>query len=149
MRYVIALIMLSVATPAFADRSPPPTVQPLEYNGVRYSAPNSSGRVAWLEARRIDDNTLLWRTEVFRNRINPSMEEDVQYVFIETLQLVDGKIAVTDEKGKTYFVDCQWGVVESSPELWLAIVFLLVLVIIVVGICVFVRWAKGLKRGRS
>jgi hypothetical protein len=42
---------------------------------------------------------------LFTNRIDPNLEEDVQRVFINTLNIKDGRLMVTSEPGKTYRID--------------------------------------------
>jgi hypothetical protein len=42
---------------------------------------------------------------LFTNRIDPSLEEDVQRVFINALNIKDGRLMVTSEPGKTYQID--------------------------------------------
>src|SRR4029450_2352780 len=39
------------------------------------------------------------------NGIDPNLEEDVQWVFIKALNIQDGRLMVTSERGKTYQVD--------------------------------------------
>jgi hypothetical protein len=42
---------------------------------------------------------------IFANGIDPNLEEDVQWVFIKALNIRDGRLMVTSERGKTYQVD--------------------------------------------
>jgi len=57
---------------------------------------------------------------VFTNRIDPKLEADVQWVFINKLTIRDEMLVVTSERGATYEVDLrtkavtQWGP-TSSP----------------------------------
>jgi hypothetical protein len=47
-------------------------------------------------------NKKLWEVTVFSNRIDPKLEEDGQWVFIDKLSLRDGALMVISERGKTY-----------------------------------------------
>jgi hypothetical protein len=42
---------------------------------------------------------------IFINPIDPNLEEDVQWVFVKALNVQDGRLIVTSERGKTYHVD--------------------------------------------
>src|SRR5262249_53137616 len=90
---------------AFAKRMPPVKVDPVVYEGVRYVAPNDDGRRGYIEAWNVGTNKKAWELTLFTNRIDPNLEEDVQWVFIKALSIQDGRLIVTSERGKTYQVD--------------------------------------------
>ena len=105
-RVVFTLIALALPLcSALSKRIAPPTVPPVIHEGVRYVAPTDDGRRGYIEAWDIDANKRLWELTVFTNRIDPKLEEDVQWVFIKSLSLQDGMLMVTSERGKTYQVD--------------------------------------------
>jgi hypothetical protein len=64
--------------------------------------PNDDGCRGYIEAWNVKTNKRLWELTVFTNRIDPNLEEDVQWVLIKTLNLQDGRLVVTAECGKTY-----------------------------------------------
>ncbi len=70
----------------------------------------------------------LWRTAVFRNRINPFLEEDVQWIYIKSLQITGGKVLVTDERGRQHYVYAKTGRKPFSPLPWVLLVLPLALV---------------------
>jgi hypothetical protein len=90
---------------SLAKRSAPATVEPVVYRGVRYVAPNDDGRRAHIEAWDVQTNKKLWDLTIFTNPIDPKMEEDVQWVFINRLVFRDGTLFVVSERGNTYQVD--------------------------------------------
>ena len=104
-RYLVLVILMLIATPCLARRTNPPRVPPVERGGIRYVAPNRNGRIAEVEAWEIRTGKKLWTVTVFKNRIMPWLEEDVQWVFIKKLEAADGRLVVTDERGKSHFVD--------------------------------------------
>jgi hypothetical protein len=130
------ILTASFSSTALAVRASAPVVAPLIHNGVRYEAPNTYGRTAYLEAWDETSGKQLWKTAVFRNWINPLLEEDVQWVYIESLQIRDGKVLVTDERGRQYSIDAKTGrkpfsvlpwaflILSLAPLLWLARRFL-------------------------
>ena len=102
-----AILLLTLVVPrlASAKRSAPVKVDPLIYDGIRYVAPNDDGRRGYIEAWNIGTNKKLWELTLFTNRIDPNLEEDVQWVFIKALNIQDGRLLATSENGKTYQID--------------------------------------------
>src|SRR4029453_134597 len=101
---VILLLTLLVPQLACAKRIAPVHVEPLIYEGIRYVAPNDDGRRGYIEAWNIGTNKKLWELTLFTNRIDPNLEEDVQWVFIKTLSGQHGRLIVTSERGEIYQV---------------------------------------------
>jgi hypothetical protein len=98
----IALLLPSLA---LAKRVAPAKVELVVYQGVRYIAPNDDGRRAYIEGWDVQTNKKLWDLTVFVNQIDPTLEEDVQWVFIKALNIRDGALIVTSERDKIYQVD--------------------------------------------
>ena len=108
MRYYIAILLfIAVLVPvaANAKRAQAAKVEPVIYEGVRYTAPNNDGGRGYIQACDTKTNKMLWEATVFRNLINPLLEEDVQWVFIKKLSFEDGKLIVVDERDRAYTVD--------------------------------------------
>jgi len=123
MAFILTALSASVA---FAARTAPPVVAPLVHDGVRYEAPNANGRIAWLEAWDEANGRQLWGTAVFKNWINPLLEEDVQWIYIKSLQISDGRVLVTDERGRQHHVDAKTGRKPFSLLPWIFFVLPLV-----------------------
>jgi hypothetical protein len=106
-RFFVIFVAAALLLPslALAKRVAPAKVEPVIYQGVRYVAPNDDGRRAYIEARDVQTNKKLWDLTIFTNRIDPTLEEDVQWVFIKTLNIRDGALVVTSERDKIYRVD--------------------------------------------
>ena len=104
-RLVAILLLTPLVQLASAKRLPPMNVDPVVYEGVRYAAPNDDGRRGYIEAWNVRTNKKLWELTLFSNRIDPNLEEDVQWVFIKALNIQDGRLMVTPERGKTYQID--------------------------------------------
>jgi hypothetical protein len=101
------LVWVMAFLPCLADakRIPPAKVAPVVSESIRYVAPNDDGWRAYIEAWDIQTNRKLWNLTVFTNRIDPKLEEDIQWVFISELSLRDGTLIVKSERGTTYQVD--------------------------------------------
>ncbi len=112
----IACAFVVLAAPsAYAKRVPAPKVPPLIYQGIRYVAPNDNGRRGYIQAWDANTN-LLWSVTLFRNFIIPLLEVDVQWVYIKSLRVVDGKLIARDERGRTFSVDPKTRAVKRLPK---------------------------------
>ncbi len=114
---VILLLTLLLPQLAPAKRRPPVKLDPVIYEGIRYVAPNDDGRRGYVEAWNVGTNKKLWELTLFTNRIDPNLEEDVQWVFIKALNIQDGRLMVTSESGKTYQVDVNTKAITQPDSL--------------------------------
>jgi hypothetical protein len=118
-RFVLILGAVALVLPslALAKRVAPARVEPVIHQAVRYIAPNDDGCRAYIEAWDVQTNKKLWDLTIFTNRIDPTLEEDVQWVFIKALNIRDGALIVTSERDKIYRVDLKTKTVtESGPN---------------------------------
>src|SRR6266404_3968120 len=113
---VLLLLTLLVPQLASAKRTAPVNVAPVIYEGVRYVAPNNDGRRGYIEAWNVGTNKKLWELTIFTNGIDPNLEEDVQWVFIKTLNIQDGRLMVTSERGGAYQVDVNTKAITQSDS---------------------------------
>jgi len=101
---------------ALSKRTEPAKVDPVIHEGVRYIAPNDDGRRGYIEAWDIKTNTKLWQLTVFTNRVDPKLEEDVQWVFIKALGIRDSELIVTSERSEAYQIDLKTrAIMRSDP----------------------------------
>ena len=101
---------------ASAKRTAPVKVEPVIHEAVRYVVPNDDGRRAYIQAWDIKTNKKLWELTIFTNRIDPTLEEDVQWDFIEKLGVRDGMLMVTSEREKAYQVDLKTKAITQSDS---------------------------------
>jgi hypothetical protein len=111
---LLVCVMAFLTCLAVAKRLPPAKVAPVLYEGIRYVAPNDDGRRAYIEAWDVQTNRKLWDLTVFTNRIDPKLEEDIQWIFIRELSLHDGTLMVKSERGTTYRIDLRTRVITES-----------------------------------
>ena len=102
----IAVIVMIGAVPNYlsAKRVPPPNVSPVIYKNVKYSA-EGEGRTGSVVAVDVETGKELWRTEIFHVQLKPLLEEDVQWIFIDDLRLLNNALSVRDEKSRCYRLD--------------------------------------------
>ena len=71
---------------------------------IEYSA-DGDGRTGYVVATEVATGKELWRVKIFHIHVKPWLEEDVQWVFISDLKLLDNTLLVRDEKSRCYRVD--------------------------------------------
>ncbi len=117
-RLITFLTLLALFVPgiAHAKRKAQPKVEPVIYEGVRYTAPNDDGRRAYVQAWDTTTNKMLWEVTVFRNFIVPLVEEDVQHVYIKRMSIEDGKLILFAEDDRAYSLDLKTRVVKKLKQ---------------------------------
>ena len=116
-RAALTLMLCALAPVARGDEAPmakrvgPPEVAPVTLDGMRFEA------VHWGRSRGFGQNggyiaaidpasgRELWTLKVYAVTYDPTLEEDVQDIFITDLAVRDGKLEVIDEKGRRFLVD--------------------------------------------
>ena len=104
-KFVITCVALAfLAASAVAKRMQPKPVSPVISGGVRYSA-EGDGRDQYVVAADASSGNVLWKVKVFHNHTKFWVEEDVQWVYITNLKLMDNSLLVRDERSRCYSVD--------------------------------------------
>ena len=115
-RLIFALIAVVLPVSlAPGKRTAPAEVTPVIHESVRYVAPNDDGRRGYVAARDVHTDGKIWELTVFTNRIDPNLEEDVQWVFIQSMSIRDGTLIVTSERGDTYGIDLKTKAITQLP----------------------------------
>lgn len=108
--------ILGQATQPAAKIAAPKPVAPVVHEGVKYVAPNAGGPKARVEAQDPKTGRKLWDVVVYEVKIDPSLEEDVQWVFITALGVRDNTLVVTNAKNEQYLVDLKTRKVEKVKK---------------------------------
>lgn len=89
-----------------AKRLAPKEVSPVIVGAIKYTAPhydkafnNLAGYIMAIEAASGKE---LWIKQIYKNNYNPSLERDVQDVFINSLKVKDNILIIANEKGEVY-----------------------------------------------
>lgn len=103
----LALFLCFLALPFFAHakRLEAAAVAKLKYHGLLISAPNDDGRRGYLRIEDEKTGKLVEEITLYRVKINPELETDVQWVFIQSMNLDANLLTVTDEKHRVYVVN--------------------------------------------
>ena len=95
--------------PAFGKRAPPRAVSPVVHEGVRYEAPHFSNPCGQnggcIVASDATSGAPLWNLKVYCTHDDPGLETDVQDVFITSITLDQGRLALTNEKSLRFAID--------------------------------------------
>ncbi len=102
MHRLLSLALLLIPSLAEAKRAAPARVTPVTSGHISYSAPNEDGRNARIVATDARSGKVLWEVTVFQTKINPKLEEDVQWVFIKSLNLTGNVLRIEDEKMRVW-----------------------------------------------
>lgn len=106
-------VLVGAGVPAVAKRAAPTPVAPVVIGKLRFEAPfqarfggqyQTGGIVVAHDAAT---GAELWSVQLYRTVVDPTMEEDVQDVFIDLLEAApDGKsLLAQDERGRLWRVD--------------------------------------------
>lgn len=95
---------------------------PVESRGVRY-AQAADGREygadtadGVLIASDAKTGRRLWQLTVYRTKIDPALELDVQWRFFESMAFdAQGRLRITNEAGQTVLVDVETRAVTPAP----------------------------------
>ncbi len=109
--FLIVTCLLSLN--ALAKRIGPAPVKPIEFQGVKYIAPNSSGVEGKIEAQDAKTGKKLWDAVIYRVHLKPDLEQDVQWVFITQLSIHDNSLLITNERDKQFRLDLSTKKVEE------------------------------------
>jgi len=118
-RLSVVLCLVLAATSAskvWAKRAAPKPVTPVVHDGVKYVAPNLGGCEGTVEARNESSDKKLWEVVIYRIKIDPSLEKDVQWVFITKLAIHQNTVQVTNEKDEEFTLDLTTRKVEKMTK---------------------------------
>jgi len=110
------LLTAMIANTAWAKRAGPKPVTPVVHKGVTYVAPHENGREGKIEARNEKTGKILWEVVIYTVKIDPGLEQDVQWVFITGLAVRDNTLLVTNEKSEQYTLDLKTKKVEKVKK---------------------------------
>jgi len=70
-----------------------------------FTRPTGDGRDQYVVARDAVSGQELWSVKVFHIRIKFWTEEDVQWVYVTDLKLMDNFLFIRDERSRCYSID--------------------------------------------
>ena len=96
-----------------AKRAAPKDVLPIATDNAVYTAPHvklpqfSMRNPGFVEARHPETKKLLWRIQIYSIKYDPTLEQDIQDIFIKTMSFdnKNNSMLVSDERSRTYVLD--------------------------------------------
>ena len=111
---LVGCVFAVSAASVSAKRGAPRPVKPVTAAGVVYSAPvDAMGCVVASDASTQRE---LWRHRIYAVRVDPSLERDVQDVFITSLQLRGHSLVITNERGERFVLNLSTLKVTREPD---------------------------------
>ncbi|MDO8538270.1 MAG: hypothetical protein Q7S21_05275 [archaeon] len=93
-------------------RKAPKEIVPIINNGIKYNAPHfavlNKGMLhngGYVEAINIKTNKRIWLKEVYKPKLNSNFEDDIQDVFITSLNLKNKKLIIINENNEKFEVE--------------------------------------------
>lgn len=109
MLFVATALLVCSPVLLHAKRTAPVDVTPVKCGDIQFSAPHS--RMGCVEARDLKTGHTWWR-QIYVIAMKPDLEEDVQHVFINALEVTEGKLVIRNEAGGEFRLDPQTMAVE-------------------------------------
>lgn len=104
LRAIVYCIVVLTSRDLSAKRLAPKPVKPVTVAGVTYIAPGWP--IGTVIAKDASSDRELWRKRIYTLRYDRHLEQDVQDVFITSLEVRDGNtLIITNERGERYILD--------------------------------------------
>ncbi len=121
---LVVVVASSASSLCLAERLPPKPVTPVTAEGVEYRAegqlcalPGKDRVGVCVQAWTVKTKTSLWKRPVYEIVYDREREADIQDVFITTLQVVEGKLLITNEARERFEMDLSSGKVRALTGL--------------------------------
>ena len=103
--FCVLLCFMAFTSSAWCKRGGAPIVEPVIYENIKYISPNDDGIREYIQAWDIKAKRKIWELTIFANPLQPGLEKDVQWVFIEKMKLEQNNLLITDERARQFIVD--------------------------------------------
>lgn len=111
-KYLFIVFLIAVSSFVFAKRSPPAEVPVVIHESVVYSVPHfdfengSNQNGGFVRAANEVTNEVIWVKRIYKTWYNPFKEQDVQDVFITSMQLSADKksLEIINERKQKYLL---------------------------------------------
>lgn len=132
----------------FASRGQAPAVIPsIIYKDIKIVAENSSPEnMGIVQAFNANNNELIWSAKVYQVIIDPDIEDDTQWVFINEMKIDGDKLIIVNEKKAVFTLDPETGKdfdEDKSTITYFVIIIGIAILTAVVLLIVFVRRKKS------
>jgi hypothetical protein len=104
----LSLVLFAVHTPTYAKRAYIEYPDKITIENIEYKASYEMGKLlqkAYIEARNIESDELMWKIKIYQIILNPVKEHDVQWVMITEVKEENGKLIISNEKKEKFSLD--------------------------------------------
>ena len=84
-----------------AKRGAPKPVTPIIVDSIEYSAPDREMDYC-IVARNIKTDSIIWKKRIYKIHYIKDLEQDVQWVFIDSIKIKNKNLLIRTEKDKYY-----------------------------------------------
>lgn len=122
----------------------PAKISPIIYKDIKIVAQNSSPEnMGIVQAFDEYTNKLIWSKQVYEVKMNPRIEADAQWVFIEDMRIDGDKLVVTNERQKMFTLDPNTGEdLDKSNSVTIRYIAIPIIVIILMVIVNFMKKSR-------
>lgn len=114
--FTVFLFITILQAPLFAKRAFIEYPDKLISGNTEYRASYDFGRTnhdAYIEARGIVSNAVVWKIKIYSIRLDPALEQDVQWVMITGIKEKNGRLIISNEKKQFFSLDLKSGEVKK------------------------------------
>ena len=80
----------------------PKEALPVSYLNVKYTAPITINKLGYIVAFDKKTGEKIWEKKIYEQKIDPNLEEDVQWVFIMELKIENQQLIITNTNNEVY-----------------------------------------------
>lgn len=106
---------IAIQPAVWGKRVSPSKVSPVVFRSIKFVAPNDPQKLGVVEGWDVFTQKKVWETKVYDVTIDPSMEVDVQWVFVSKLEIKNNQLVVTNEKGQQFTVPIPHNILKPPP----------------------------------
>jgi hypothetical protein len=113
MRRIILLLSIAIFAihaPLHAKRAFIQYPDTIIIKNIEYKATYEYGNLlqkAYIEAKNTETEKIIWKKEIYKIILNPTMEHDVQWVMITEVKEKNGKLLISNEKKEKFLLDLE------------------------------------------
>jgi hypothetical protein len=104
----LSLALFILHAPLFAKRAYIKYPDKITIDNIEYKASYEMGNLvqkAYIEARNIETEEIIWKKKIYQIMLNPVLEQDVQWIMITDVKEKNGQLIISNEKKDIFSLD--------------------------------------------
>ncbi|MFH1692237.1 MAG: hypothetical protein ABIC68_06730 [Candidatus Omnitrophota bacterium] len=114
---ILLLTLFVFPSLLFAKRASIEYPNKIIIKNIEYIASYETGNLfqkAYIEAKNIETDEIIWKKEIYQIPLNPIMEQDIQWVMITKIEMKDNKLLISNENEQNYLLDLETLEIEKQ-----------------------------------